>query len=101
MKPLFIPFKKEYFEAFERGEKTFEFRQYGPRWNEKTCVPGRAVTLSCGYGKQRRLYGVIKSFAKKPVLQSRGGADYWLVYGRRAIGSVAEIEIELQPTGKQ
>jgi hypothetical protein len=27
----------------------------GARWNEKTCVPGRRVTLSCGYGTARRL----------------------------------------------
>lgn len=35
MKPLFIPIKREFFEAFERGDKTHEYRLYGPRWNER------------------------------------------------------------------
>ena len=60
--PLFIPLRREYFEAFERGEKTIEYRKLGPRWNEETCRLGRRVTLSLGYGKQRRLYGVVTSF---------------------------------------
>lgn len=70
MKPLFIPLKAEYFEAFERGEKKVEYRKYtpndardsGPRWNEVTCAVGRPVVLSYGYGKKRRLRGVITSF---------------------------------------
>lgn len=62
--PLFIPLKTEYFEAFERGEKTDELRLYGPRWNERTCPPGRAVVLSKGYGKKSRLRGRITAFHK-------------------------------------
>lgn len=62
MKPLFIPLKRRWFEEFERGTKTFEFRTYGPRWNEETCAIGRRVTLSLGYGKHRRLHGVINAF---------------------------------------
>lgn len=93
MKPLFIPLKKEYFEQFEAGTKKKEFRLYGPRWNEKTCIPGREVILSFGYGKQRRLQGTIKSFSKVPVMKSEGMADFWLIYGVHA-GPVAEIEIE-------
>jgi hypothetical protein len=46
MKALFIPLKTRWFRAFERGEKRDEWR---PRWNEKTLIPGRAVTLSHGY----------------------------------------------------
>lgn len=61
---LFIPLKTEYFEAFESGLKTDELRLYGPRWNELTCVPGRAVVLSKGYGKKSRLRGRIKYFNK-------------------------------------
>jgi len=61
-KPLFIPLKAKWFEAFEQCKKTIEYRVYGPRWNEKTCRRGRAVTLSYGYGKARRLYGVITGF---------------------------------------
>jgi len=53
-KPLFLPLKREYFDAFEAGIKTHEYRLYGPRWNEKNCRIGRPVTLSCGYGKGRR-----------------------------------------------
>ena len=61
-KPLFIPLKAEYYEAFEDGTKNTEYRKYGPGWNEKTCRVGRAVTLSYGYGKQRRLSGVVTGF---------------------------------------
>lgn len=65
MKPLFIPLYKRFFEQFERGQKQIEYRKYGPRWNEKTCIVGRAVTLSCGYGKKRRLKGVITFFKRE------------------------------------
>lgn len=61
-KPLFIPLNAKWFEAFERGEKNTEYRVLGPRWNASTCSPGRAVTLSYGYGKARRMHGVIKRF---------------------------------------
>lgn len=59
---LFVPLCREYFEAFERGEKHEEFRPYGPRWNERTCRIGRQVVLSLGYGKSRRLFGRVVSF---------------------------------------
>lgn len=61
-KPLFIPLKREYFEAFERGEKHVEYRPFGPRWNRRTCEIGRRVVLSLGYGKRRRLNGVVTNF---------------------------------------
>lgn len=54
-KPLFIPLKGIYFDAFKTGRKAYEYRAYGPRWNERTCFTGRPVTLSRGYGKQQRL----------------------------------------------
>jgi hypothetical protein len=57
--PLFIPLKAEYFDAFERGEKTTEYRPRNKQWNSGTCTIGRAVLLSRGYGKQRRLTGKI------------------------------------------
>ncbi|MDR1349797.1 MAG: hypothetical protein LBJ59_03250 [Zoogloeaceae bacterium] len=60
--PLFLPLKTEFFNAFAAGEKSVEYRRYGARWNEQTCVPGRRVTLSCGYGTMRRLSGVITEF---------------------------------------
>lgn len=95
MKPLFIPLCREPFGQFASGEKTIEFRQYGPRWNEKTCIPGRPVVLSLGYGKQNRLAGTVKSFTKAPILKSRCGVLFWHYFGTDAIGPVAEIEIEL------
>jgi hypothetical protein len=65
MKPLFIPLKSEYYEAFKDGSKTEELRQYGPRWNHDTCVVGRDVILSKGYGKQNRMKGRIWRFRKQ------------------------------------
>lgn len=65
MKPLFIPLKTEYFNQFKSGEKTSELREYGKRWNERTCEILRPVTLSKGYGKHERLYGKIVDFRVK------------------------------------
>ncbi len=62
MKPLFIPLKTEYFEAFKAGTKTVEYRRAGKRWNEQTCAIGRPVTLSKGYGVRHRLSGVVVGF---------------------------------------
>jgi len=59
IKPLFLPLRAKWFEAFERGEKDTKYRVDGPRWNEKPCPPRRAVVLSCGYGKHRRLIGTV------------------------------------------
>ncbi len=64
IKPLFIPLKAEFYNGFEAGLKDTEFRPYGPRWNERTCSPGREVVLSYGYGKQRRIHGVIIQFER-------------------------------------
>jgi hypothetical protein len=61
-KPLFIPLNAEWFERFEDGSKDTEYRPYGPRWNERTCRIGRAVVLSYGYGKARRISGVVTGF---------------------------------------
>ena len=61
MKPLFIPLKRIYFEAFARREKRLEVRRYGPRWNERTCPKGRKVILSCGYSGSR-MFGTIRNF---------------------------------------
>jgi hypothetical protein len=58
--PLFIPLRAEHFEAFAAWEKTTEYRAYGPRWNERTCWPGRPVVLSLGYGKRHRLIATVK-----------------------------------------
>ena len=71
-KPLFIPLKTIYYEAFSAGTKTTEFRPHGPRWNAKTCRIGRRVTLSKGYGKGNRLAGVIAGYEAMAV-----GSDLW------------------------
>lgn len=57
--PLFIPLRREFFDMFREGTKVAELRKHGPRWNETTCWVGRDVVLSCGYGKARRLAGII------------------------------------------
>ena len=61
-RPLFIPLRAEWFEAFAEGRKREEFRPYNARWNERSCPVGRPVVLSCGYGAKRRLRGVIEGF---------------------------------------
>lgn len=66
-KPLFIPLKREYFEAFRDGRKTTEYRRAGVRWNSTTCRVGRRVVLSLGYGKQHRLTGVVAHVVFKYV----------------------------------
>jgi hypothetical protein len=62
---LFIPLYTRYFVAFKEGRKKTEFRDYGPRWNERTCLPGRRVTLSKGYGKYERLSGRVTKFSRR------------------------------------
>lgn len=64
-KPLFVPLNAHWFEEFEAGRKDEEIRIYGPKWNEETCRIGRPVVLSYGYGKARRMNGVIVGFRKK------------------------------------
>lgn len=61
-RPLFIPLRREWFDAFACGEKAEEFRPYNARWNERSCRIGRPVVLSCGYGSKRRLRGVVVGF---------------------------------------
>jgi len=61
-KPLFIPLKAEYFDAFKAGTKDTEYRRRGSSWNAETCAMGRPVILSRGYGKKHRLKGVIVGF---------------------------------------
>jgi hypothetical protein len=77
-KPLFVPLNGRFIDDFEAGRKTEEFRPYGPRWNERTCRIGRAVVLSYGYGKARRLQGVITGFEAhlEPTLTEAWAACY-------------------------
>jgi len=92
-KPLFIPLKREYFEAFAAGTKDTEYRRYSERWNERTCRIGRAVVLSLGYGKQRRLTGVVTGFVRQSATAM--GKDWLACYGDKR-GFAACIRIALQ-----
>lgn len=94
-KPLFIPLKRQYFEAFKSGEKKEEYRPYGPRWNERTCTIGRPVVLSLGYGTQQRLRGKIVSFDQSlGQTKTRAWQD---CYGGKGHTVAACIGIEITP----
>jgi hypothetical protein len=69
-RPLFVPLRREWFNAFARGEKTVEWRREGPKWNRGTCRVGRRVVLSLGYQGRRRLFGTVISVE----LQAASGA---------------------------
>lgn len=91
MKPLFIPLKAEYFEAFKAGTKTTEYRVYGPRWNERTCAIGRPVVLSKGYGKAHRLTGTVAGFWQSSIVSD----DWEKCYGPQGDRAAACIRIRL------
>lgn len=80
VKPLFIPLKRKFFEAFERGQKTQEFRLWGPRWNERTLIVGRPVILSLGYSG-RRLNADIVAVLKTDPAWSRFLPGWVACYG--------------------
>ncbi len=91
-KPLFIPLNAEWFDAFERGYKREEYRPSGGRWNDRTCRPGRRVTLSRGYGKQQRLHGVITGFR---IDVAPCALPAWRsLYGDRGPAAVITIELD-------
>lgn len=95
-KPLFIPLKSIFFDAFKDGTKTRELRRYGPGWNERTCPPGRIVTLSRGYGKADRLTGTIAAFNKldpeKLIPSERD--TFKEIYGNENMVAVISIKLE-------
>lgn len=96
MKALFIPLKAEFFEAFESGAKTVEYRKAGPRWNSETCKVGRKVVLSYGYGIARRLSGTITGFCLDTAPTLLPG---WVAcYGEgEADAACIEIELDVPP----
>ena len=94
MKPLFIPLKREFFVAFEAGDKTEEFRPYGPRWNERTCAIGRPVVISLGYGVKRRRSGTVTGFRVDHNPHARPG---WTACYAGSTKSAACIQIALDP----
>ena len=91
-KPLFIPLKGEYYDAFADGRKDTEYRRRGPRWNAETCRIGRRVILSRGYGKKSRIEGVIVGFSYDLVPSKLPG---WVeCYGANS-GDAACIKIKV------
>jgi hypothetical protein len=91
-KPLFIPLKREFFEAFKRGTKTEEYRLEGPRWNARTCFVGRHVVLSLGYGKSNRLQGVVTGY--RACIEPTSTPAWRDCYGDRP-GMAACIQIQV------
>lgn len=98
IKPLFIPLKREFFEAFRDGTKTWEYRPAGRRWNHHTCWIGRPVVLSLGYGKAHRLRGTVTCFT---VSMEPTTTEAWKAcYGDKHPGAWAAcigITLEAQP----
>ena len=92
-KPLFIPLRTEYYEAFCNGSKTVEYRKYGPLWNEERCAIGRLVTLSKGYGTKNRRQGIVVGFEQKRM-ESK---DWLACYGEPGEAACIEIELERTP----
>jgi hypothetical protein len=92
-KPLFIPLKREYFEAFKVGQKHEEFRPEGPRWNARTCRIGRPVVLSLGYGKRERLAGRVVGYSAR---EEPTHSDAWLSCYGDSGGLAACIRIEIE-----
>ena len=91
-KALFVPLNTKYYEEFENGTKTKEYR-YASRWNERTCYHGRPATLSKGYGKASRLRATVCNFRRvcPKTLSPKIQADILSVFGRLD-GDIAEIE---------
>ena len=91
-KPVFIPLKTEYYEAFCNGSKTVEYRQHGKRWNAKNCEVGRRVTISKGYGKQSRRHGVIVGYQ----IMWMESKDWIACYGEPGYAACIEIKLDDQ-----
>jgi len=88
-KPLFVPLRREWFEAFQRREKFEEWRRYGKQWNERVCWIGRPVQLSLGY-RSVRLLGTVVSFRTAPARRP-GAGD---LYGEGTICAVFGVKID-------
>ena len=93
-KPLFIPLKREFFEAFKAGDKVEEFRPEGPRWNARTCRIGRPVVISLGYGKHNRITGRVAGYSAR--IEPTQTEAWRTCYGERG-GLAACIRIEIEP----
>ena len=60
---IFVPLAREPFDRFAAGWKTVEIRNVGSPVERQVrkAKPGTPVTLSCGYGKARRMKGSLGS----------------------------------------
>lgn len=109
-KPLFISLMKEYYLSFRSGDKEYEIRRYGKRWNEKTCRVGRAATHANGFQKKGRLNRRISDFKKisglnleandKTAVVAIWGAealneDFALIYCSRKINTSEQYQAAL------
>jgi len=98
---VFIPLKREHFEAFafnakDRGPNGFmeEYRLAGKRWNASTCPVGARVTLSLGYGKAHRLGGRVAGYRES--LDKAATPTFCEIYGPHdGQRKAACIEIEM------
>jgi hypothetical protein len=64
-KPLFIPLKAEFFEAFERGEKDTEYRVYGPRRE-----PVKSAAWKACYGESAAAFAACIRIKLKPSVET-------------------------------
>lgn len=77
-RPLFIPLRGIWFDAFARGEKFDEWRKLGPRWRVEHCPPGRPVILSRGYSGARLAARILRVAVRRgddPALIALYGED--------------------------
>lgn len=93
MKPLFIPLKTEYFEAFKAGTKDTEYRVRNERWNTEACRIGRRVILCKGYSGER-LTGTIIGCHYDNIPARLPG---WLECYGPGPGTAVCIKIQLDP----
>ncbi len=88
MKPLFLALKAIYYDAFLAGTKDTKYRLAGRGgWNAKTCVIGRRITLSRGYGKQQRMKRIIRGFEER----YRDAPDFIACYGKPGMAACIYI----------
>jgi len=88
VKALFIPLRREWFNAFLAGTKCEEWRRYGARWNETSCAIGREVILSLGFTRTR-LTGRVVTFKQRPA--TGPAAD---IYGDGTLCAVIGIDLQ-------
>lgn len=96
MKPIFIPLKSEYYQAFLDGSKRIEYRRAGVgQFTLAKCTPGRDVTLSKGYGRRDRIRGtVVRSWIEH---HEHPAGAIAACYGHQPIDIIA-IEITVDRT---